>query len=71
MDDLKKLAPKKIFRAYYYEFEATGDDKIDAILEAVAFAGKRYHHTNDWDEEVIGAIQRAANRASGLTEPAQ
>ena len=39
-------------RAYYYEFESTGCDPIDKILSAVACAGKAFHHTNEWYEEV-------------------
>jgi DUF1365 family protein len=31
---------ERYMRAYYHTFEPTGDDKIDAILEAVAMAGK-------------------------------
>lgn len=39
---------KRNLRAYYYGFDPTGDDKIDAILEAVARAGKAHHHTSEW-----------------------
>lgn len=36
--------------AYYYGFELTGVLPVDAILEAVAQAGKAYHHTSSWDD---------------------
>jgi hypothetical protein len=36
--------------AYYYSFDSTGNDDVDAILEAVARAGKAYHHTEDWSD---------------------
>lgn len=34
--------------AYYYGFERTGVGFIDAILSAVATAGKGAHHTESW-----------------------
>lgn len=41
---------RKSFDAYYYSFDATGCEAIDRILEAVARAGKAYHHTEMWSE---------------------
>lgn len=38
--------------AYYYGFEPTGDEQIDRILSAVACAGKAYHRTESWGEEM-------------------
>lgn len=59
------------YRAYYFTLHATGVPEIDAILEAIAAAGKSYHHTADWGGGVIGdapsvvqPIQEAANRAA-------
>lgn len=58
--------------AYYYGFNATGVDAIDAILEAVASAGKGCHNTADWtdypstDESYVDKIQQAANDAAKL-----
>ena len=43
---------KRCMDAYYYGFDATGSETIDKILGAVACAGKSYHHTENWDEEV-------------------
>lgn len=40
--------------AYYYSFEPTGVEEIDRILSAVACAGKAYHHTESWQDEVYG-----------------
>jgi len=34
--------------AYYYGFDRTGVDEIDAVLSAVAIAGKGSHHTESW-----------------------
>lgn len=39
--------------AYYYGFEPTGDEQIDRILSAVACAGKAYHHTECWGDEIV------------------
>ena len=39
--------------AYYFSFEPTGVEEIDAILAAVAAAGKAFHNTSQWTEEVI------------------
>jgi len=62
--------------AYYYGFEKTGVPEIDKILSAVACAGKAFHHTEDWDENieflygphkgrtVVEWIQNAANEAA-------
>lgn len=42
--------------AYYYSFEPTGVDAIDAILSEVASAGKAYHHTESWTDDYDGEI---------------
>jgi hypothetical protein len=55
---------------YYYSFVFTGVDAIDLILSAVAWAGKAYHHTEDWNEpdddgvSEVDRIQAAANAAA-------
>ncbi len=59
----------KIFEASYYHFEATGCQEIDDILEAVALAGRNYHHTSEWQDPCFGPspvqrIQEAANKAA-------
>jgi len=36
--------------AYYYGFELTGVEAVDAILIAVAAAGKGYHSTEFWSD---------------------
>ena len=38
------------FEAYYFGFEPTGIGPVDAILSAVAVAGKGSHHTESWGE---------------------
>lgn len=38
--------------AYYYSFVPTGNEAIDRILSAVACAGKAYHHTGEWTDEI-------------------
>lgn len=59
--------------AYYYHFKPTGNDAIDAILEAVAKAGKGCHHTADWGIQddsglsYIDKIQTAANEGANPT----
>jgi hypothetical protein len=42
--------PARYMRAYYHTFTPTGCDPVDAVLEAVAMAGKGYHNTDRWDE---------------------
>jgi hypothetical protein len=37
--------------AYYYGFERVGVGSIDAILSAVAIAGKGSHHTESWNSD--------------------
>lgn len=79
-------APGRRMDAYYYSFDPTGVPAIDAILSAVAHAGKGYHNTSDWsdtgDEDFPGrwgagrscidVIQAAANEAAeGAAEVAR
>ncbi|MEN2749366.1 hypothetical protein [Sphingomonas sp. T9W2] len=47
--------------AYYYGFEPTGNADVDRILGAVAWAGKSYHHTEDWDETAITGVSCVDN----------
>lgn len=65
-------APDRRLNAYYFSFDSTGSPIIDAILSAVAYAGKSYHHTESWargsrwDEgrSYVDVIQAAANEAA-------
>ena len=56
--------------AYYYQFDATGNEHVDRILGAISLAGKMYHYTTDWNERergrpsAIEIIQAAANDAT-------
>jgi len=62
--------------AYYYGFDKTGVPEIDKILSAVACAGKAFHHTDSWNDDidftyephkgksVVEWIQNAANEAA-------
>lgn len=58
--------------AYYYSFDSTGVLEVDRVLSAVAWAGKAYHHTDQWNEDAgerdglkgntpVEWIQNAAN----------
>jgi hypothetical protein len=38
--------------AYYYGFEPTECRDVDLILSAVACAGKGFHNTSEWNEEI-------------------
>jgi len=65
--------------AYYYSFDPTGVDLLDKVLSSVALAGKAFHHTEDWNDQVAPSgdhtggspaewIQNAANEAAaGIT----
>jgi hypothetical protein len=69
-------APDSRMDAYYYSFDRTGVPAIDAILSAVAYAGKAFHGTDQWydtdvnygpitgDCSAADLIQRAANDAA-------
>ena len=69
-------APDRRMDAYYYGFDPTGVPEIDAILSAVAHAGKGYHHTESWSDDpgewgrygpgrsMAEVIQAAANEAA-------
>ena len=39
--------------SYYYSFKRTGIVAVDRILGAVCAAGKGFHHTDQWCEEVF------------------
>lgn len=66
--------------AYYYDFEPTGEKSVDAILSAVAWAGKGAHSTADWTEDwygygpceegqsVVEVIQESARRAAATLQ---
>lgn len=38
------------YSAYYYGFNPTGVEEVDAVLREVAQAGKAFHHTSSWTE---------------------
>lgn len=40
--------------SYYFCFDATGNEAIDDVLKAVAFAGKHSHSTDEWGDEIFG-----------------
>ena len=44
-------SPTRRLDAYYYSFNETGSVPIDAILSAVAIAGKSCHNTDRWTED--------------------
>lgn len=74
-DFIRDRAESGNLNAYYYSFESTGNQAIDRILAAVAYAGKAFHHTEDWggawwsDEDegptMAELIQEFANEAAG------
>lgn len=62
---------ERYMRAYFHEFTPTRVDAVDAVLEAIALAGKGYHYTGDWtDADQYGPdgywslIQLVANNAA-------
>lgn len=66
-------ADDRRLNAYYFGFDSTGVPEVDAILSAVAYAGKGYHHTDEWgggesrfgeDRPYGDVIQAAANEAA-------
>ena len=75
MDDADRKARR--LNAYYYSFEPTGCDAVDAVLEAVASAGKAFHHTEDWQDAwtdkpaPVDWIQTAANEAATALREAE
>ena len=58
--------------AYYYSFNHTGSNVVDGILSAVACAGKAFHNTSEWNDEIewdnnktpVEKIQEAAERTA-------
>jgi hypothetical protein len=73
----EKATPgERYMTAYWFALEPTGCDSIDAILEAIAKAGKGCHSTADWidypeeGESYVDLIQRAANEAAAARNDA-
>ena len=36
----------------YLQFDSTGNDKIDAIVDILNEAGNGFHHTEGWHDEM-------------------
>ena len=58
-------------QSYYFGFDLTGVEPVDAILRAVARAGKAYHNTSEWadpwnddEQSQESLIQQAADAAA-------
>ena len=63
----------KDLNSYYFSFEKTRNEKVDNLLYAICRAGKAFHSTSQWNDEVgeiyknvkcdtpIEWIQNAAN----------
>jgi len=49
-DNFGPLPNEARMSAYYYSFEPTGIGPVDAILSAIAVAGKAAHHTEAWND---------------------
>lgn len=49
--DFTPLPPDARMDGYYIGFDRTGCDPVDAILSAVAIAGKGSHSTDGWNNE--------------------
>lgn len=74
--DLQLCKERINHHAYYYKFEPTGCEPIDLIIGALHYAGKSYHHTQDWNNEsgtgdidadsIVDLIQRTLNEAAGI-----
>ena len=70
----------KDLNSYYFSFEKTGNEKVDNLLYAICRAGKAFHSTSQWNDEVgeiyknvkgdtpIEWIQNAANDIADLSE---
>lgn len=78
-DDERELLDQKgygdqIKQGYYIGWDATGVPAVDRLLAALGHAGKGYHHTEGWNDELeygtfagssfAHVIQRAANEAA-------
>ena len=42
----------KDLNSYYFSFEKTGNEKVDNLLYAICRAGKAFHSTSQWNDEV-------------------
>ena len=57
----ERLPEEARMDAYYYGFDRTGCGPVDAVLSAVAIAGKGSHNTDGWtDRDVYGYYDNRA-----------
>lgn len=53
--------------SYFFDFDPSGNERVDSLLEAIALAGRLYPLTEDWsdagphDSAPVDWIQDAAN----------
>lgn len=76
----RPIDPSARMDAYYFGFDRTGVGIIDAVLSAVATAGKGYHHTESWSDvdkwvldgktSYVDLIQNAAADAASTARQA-
>lgn len=69
----KEYFPETLrMRAYYYGFKETGVREVDELLSAVAIAGKAFHSTDQWQDEVydeeFSVVDLIQDRANVLAE---
>ena len=49
--DVREITGMRM-QGYYIGFDQTGHEGVDLLLSAIAYAGKMYHSTEHWHEEM-------------------
>ena len=45
----------------YLYYNNTGVDKVDSLLNTLSSAGKAFHHTDQWDDEIGEMYAQSGN----------
>ncbi len=70
MTDARDIVVRPNLDAYYYGFYPTNCEPIDRILGTVAYAGKCYHHTEDWEDKNSEGVSPIDNIQAAAIEAA-
>lgn len=64
-------ATKYDLQSYWFHFQTTGVEIVDAILDAVCAAGVRYHHTESWIDGDPSEIDKIQGEAEAVADKIQ
>lgn len=69
-DNVTGIVVRPNLDAYYYGFYPTNCEQVDRLLGTVAYAGKCYHHTEDWEDKNSEGVSPIDNIQAAAIEAA-